>query len=157
MAFNTSLFTTQLAAISGATEAEAIISWGAAFQAYFIEGATDNGVGFTGSSIVRAAHRSAMQAAMTGLSTSGADAIQAGMIGWWDYLASHGSVAFSGGSTVVKPTGLTSIAANMAPVMANNQANSLSAADACAAIVAVFHTANAGGTIVIGGSPRVIS
>lgn len=155
---------TQLAGISGTTEAAAITAWTNAWQAYFIGAQCPSPnfpftAYFATSSIVRGLCRNAMAAQMVGLSSPGlgASKIQAGIIGWWDYMVANPSSTWPTSTAIAKPAGLTTIEADLAPILAANQADELSAADACAAIAASFHGNQTGGTATIGGTPRTIT
>lgn len=148
---------TQLQAISGATELAARNSWADKWATYFAGAITSNGVSFT----VNATHintaKAAMAAAMSGLSVSGQAfaKIQAGIIAWWDTLVASPSNYFAGASSITKPAGLTSIASNLSPICANNKDTSASASVACGAIAASLHSSNGGGSADISGARTI--
>jgi hypothetical protein len=142
---------TQLQAISGATEAAARVSWSAAWATYFADAISD-ATSFTTNPTHIATARAAMEAALVGFSVTdqGATKIQAGIIAWWDAIVANPGNFFSGSVTATKPAGLTSIAANMQPILTTNKNNASSAAVACGAIATQIHSDNAGGTTNLG-------
>lgn len=96
---------------------------------------------------------------MTGLSTAGQgdDKVQAGIIGWWDYLVANPGSCFTGATAIAKPGGLTGIASALPAIFDDNKNNARSAAVSCGAIATSIHSNNAGGTATIGGIARTIS
>lgn len=154
MTMTASALSTQLQTISGATEEAAIAAWAVAWAAYFAGAVAGSGPGvaFTTNPTNIASARAAMAAQMTGLSATGAGAgkIQAGIIGWWDYLVAHPATFFSGAASITKPANLTSIAAALPTVFDNNKATSASAAVACLAVATSIHGNNTGGSSDLG-------
>lgn len=159
MTMASATLSTQLQTIEASTEAGTITAWTLAWQAYFIGAVAGSGPGvaFSSSSIFRSLCRSAMAAQMTGISVSGQSAakVQAGIIGWWDYLVANPGSAFSGASSITKPAGLTGIAAALPAIFATNQSTLATAAVACGAIAASIHSNNASGSANIGGSQTI--
>lgn len=157
MSFSPTDFSTSLQGISATTEAAARTAWGTAFRAYFNAAITSNGVSFTSSNIVKALIASTMANAMTGLSTSGPAAIQAGIDAWWTAMQGAPSTYFSGATAIAKPAGLTSIASGMeASVFVANRLETTKAA-AMDRLANYLHGLNAGGTATIGGVARTIT
>jgi hypothetical protein len=91
-----------------ADEESARDGWADAYATYF-SGATSNGVP-VGS--VTAA-RNAMDAALVGLSTTGAVAIQAGITAFWGALVASPAVVFAGATVITPPAGLSNISADI--------------------------------------------
>lgn len=114
-----------------ATEPAAITAWANAWRMYFA-GAESNSVPITPAILATA--ESAMASAMGGLSTTGAAAIQAGIIAWWGALAPPPSV-FSGASALVPPVGLATIATDFLIAAPVNVSTSASASVAFGNIV----------------------
>jgi hypothetical protein len=156
MAFSSATLSTQLQAISGSTEAAARVSWSGAWATYFA-GAVAGAVPFTTNPTHIATARAAMEAAMVGLSVSGQGAakIQAGIIAWWDALVANAANYFAGASSITKPSGLTSIASNMGPILTSNKNTAASASVACGAIAAQIHADNGGGSANISGAQTI--
>lgn len=157
MSFSVADFSTSLQTINATTESASRTAWGTAFRAYFAAAITSNGVSFTSSSIARALIASTMASAMTGLSTSGPAAVQAGIDAWWTAMVNSPGTYFSGATAVAKPSGLTSIASGMeASVFVPNRLEATKAA-AMNRLATYLHGLNAGGTATIGGTPRTIT
>lgn len=129
-------------------EPEAIQGWAAAFRTYF-EDAVAGAVPVETSALD--APESAMAGAMTGLSTSGASAIQAGVIAFWAALVAAPAVYFVGATLITPPLGLSGLAAALTTVFANNTATKASASTAYAAISGANNAANTGGTATFPG------
>lgn len=142
----------ELEDISGASEAAAITAWTAAWATYFA-GAVAGSQAFTGDAGQIATARSLMGDAMSGLSVSGQadDKVQAGIIAWWDRLVAAPGSYFSGATSITKPANLTSIAAALPAIFADNKDGALSSAAACSAIATSIHGNNAGGSSDLGG------
>ncbi len=159
MALSSATLSTQLQAISGATEAAAITAWSEAWATYFAGAVAGSGPGvaFTTTPVTIAAARAAMEAAMVGLATSGQgdNEVQDGITAWWTYLSANPAACFAGASAVAAPGGLSGIAAAVAALFATNSAPGVTAATACDAIAAALHTANAGGTATISGAQTI--
>ena len=128
------------------TEADAITALTGAWKNYFTDAVTN---ALSIQSAVLNPAKSAMATAMTGLSITGAVAIQAGIIAWWGYLVSVATTAFTGCTLITPPTTLTGIVSALTPVFVNNIVHSLSEANAYDAIATVLHTNNLGGLATI--------
>lgn len=159
MALSSATLSTQLQGISGATLAAAKAAWSAAWATYFAGAVAGSGPGvaFTNNSATIAAARAAMEAAMGALATSGQadDAVQAGVVAWWDYLVANPGACFAGASSVTKPSNLTSIAAALPSIFSTNTSTAASSSVACDAVAASIHGNNAGGSANISGSQTI--
>ncbi len=126
-------------------EATAIQNFADAWDTYF-QGASVAGVPCTGGST--SAAKSAMIGAMTGLSVTGAVAMQAGITAYWGVIApaavSVWTVPPNTTVSATPPPTLGAISAALTPVFASNAADpTKTIAQATAAIAAVLH-ANGG-------------
>jgi len=131
------------------TEATAIQNFADAWDSYF-QGASVAGTPANGGAL--AAAKSAMIGAMTGLSVTGAVAIQAGITAYWGGVATAFAAIWVIPPNVVvaaiPPPGLSGIAAALTPVFVANSADpTKTIAQATAAIAAVLHTAGGLGGI----------
>lgn len=123
-------------------EATAIANFADAWTTYF-QGASVAGVPAAGGTLAGA--KSAMIGAMTGLSVTGAAAMQAGITAFWGVIASSFAAIWLIPPSVVvaaiPPTTLSGIAAALAPVFAANAADpTKTIAQATSAIATVLHT-----------------
>jgi hypothetical protein len=131
------------------TEAEAIANFCDAWESYFT-GASVAGVpiGAFG------AAKTAMQGAMTGLSVTGAAAMQSGITAFWGVIAASASTLWVMPPNTVPsatpPPTLGGISAALAPVFASNAADpTKTIAQATSAIAAVLHTNGGVGGIAV--------
>lgn len=139
------------------SEATAIQNFADAWHTYF-QGASVSGVPAVPAALASA--KSAMIGAMTGLSVTGAAAIQAGVIAYWGGVATaFAAIWIIPPNTVVAaipPPGLSGLAASLAPVFASNSADpTKTIAQATAAIAAVLHTSGGLGGIATVQPPPV--
>jgi len=137
------------------TESTARQAWADAWLEYF----TDAQIAVPSLPILTAAldaTRDVMRDAMTGLSTTGAAAIQAGLVAWWGAMAAAPSAYFTGATVITPPTGIASIATGLATVFAANTTAALSLEDSADAIAGVMHTANALGTATFPGPSQLV-
>lgn len=88
----------------------------------------------------------AMSGAMVGLSTSGAAAIQSGVVAFWGALFAAGT--FAGATAITPPVGITSLSSALTAVFLSNTAGSKSAEDSYGDIANAIHTASSGGIAV---------
>ncbi len=95
------------------------------------------------------AAKAAMTTALTGLSMSGATAIQAGIVAYWGVVALPG--AFGASTASIPPPSLATIATALTPVFASNVSAELDANAATSAIAAVLHPLMLGGTVTFPG------
>lgn len=100
---------------------------------------------------------SAMQGAMSGMSTSGAGAakIQAGITAFWGAIAQSPTTIWTTAPItlvppITPPPGLSGIAAALTSTFATNTSGSLSLSDSAAAVAAVLHSAGGFGAVVSG-------
>ena len=130
-------------------EADAIDAWAEAFSTYFEDAAS----AVLGASPILAAAippaETLMKAGMTGLSTAGPAAIQAGIVAFWGSLVANVSnpvtQAWATVTLIVPPVLLTGIAAALTTLFATNTAGSVAKDAAFDAIAASIHTNNQGG------------
>lgn len=127
------------------TESEACLAWAEAYRTYFSSAAAGP-VPVVAAAL--ATPKSEMAAAMTGLSVTGAAAIQAGVAAFWTSLAGVAATAFPASTTATPPAGVTALAAALTAVFLANTSGSLSAEDSYDAIAAAIHTASTGGIAV---------
>jgi hypothetical protein len=125
-------------------EPSACAAWAAAYRKYF-EGAAAGVVPVIPAAL--GAPEAAMLSGLTGLSTSGAAAIQTGILAFWGAMTPAASY-FAASTAITPPVGLSSLSVTLTTVFASNVAGALSA-DACYdAIASAIHTASAGGIAV---------
>lgn len=139
------------------SEATAIQNFADAWDTYF-RGASVSGVPAVPAALASA--KSAMIGAMTGLSVTGATAIQSGVIAYWGGVASAFAAIWIIPPNVVvaaiPPPGLSGLASALAPVFASNSADpTKTIAQATAAIAAVLHTSSGLGGIATVQPPPV--
>jgi hypothetical protein len=134
----------ELATLPG-TEAAAIEAWAEAFATYF-EGATANGVPATPAAL-HAAAKTAMKGAMSGLSTAGATAIQAGVVAFWGALVAAPPTYFTAALALSAAPGLSGLAPALAGVFETNQSSGASQDTALGAIATAIHALQTGGTV----------
>ena len=96
-----------------------------------------------------------MAAAMTGMATAGAAALQAGILAFWGGVASLATAVYPTATTVTPPPGLAGLSAALIPVFIANTTGKLSKIDSAVAIANVMHPLNLGGTAVIVAPPPV--
>lgn len=131
------------------SEAAARNSWASAWTAYFY-GAMAGAVPATPGSLVGA--EAAMAAGMTGLSVTGAAAMQSGLTAFWGVVAASFAVVFPTALLVTPPPGLAAVAAALAVVFASNTASAATREAALLAIAGTLHgTAGLGGTVTLPG------
>jgi hypothetical protein len=133
-------------------EAAAWSAWADAYRSYFAAAAS-NGVTAQAAGLVAA--QSAMAAAMTGLKTSGAAAVQAGIVAFWGALVP--TAVFPPSTIITPPAGLAGIAAQLALIFAANVAASADRDTSIGAIADALHTASSGGTATFPGSPPIVA
>ena len=124
------------------TEADACVAWAIAFDNYFQDAVT-NGVPVTPGSTVGA--KTAMQTGLTGLSVTGAAALTAGIIAYWNTVASLVASIWPGTIAASPPPSLSAIQAALEAVFAANIAGALSKDDSMTAIAGAIHPNNLGG------------
>lgn len=139
------------------SEATAIQNFADAWDNYF-KGASVSGVSAVPAALASA--KSAMIGAMTGLSTTGAAAMQAGIIAYWGAVSTgFAAIWLIPPNTVVAaapPTGLSGLAAALTTVFATNAADpTKTIGQATAAIAAVLHTTGGLGGIATVQPPPV--
>ena len=147
MAMSSGTLSTQLQNLAPAgDEPTAIGHLADAWHTYF-SSAQAGAVPYAPSSVPR----DAMAGAMTGLSTTGSVAIQAGVTAYWVAVAAGGPVFFPTATLVTPAPGLAGIAAALVPVFLANTLGSLDLASSCSAIATVLHPLNLGGTATLPG------
>lgn len=99
--------------------------------------------------------KSAMKAAMGGMSVTGALAIQSGISAFWGVLSAGAATYFPGTIAATPPPAISGLAAALAVPFAANVVGGLSLAASCAAIADAIHTANLGGTATVVGPATV--
>lgn len=142
-------------------EPDAINNFATAFDNYF-QGATVAGIAVTPGTTAPA--KSAMVAAMTGLSTAGAAAIQAGIVAYWTAIVPAAPtvwVTVPVALVAIPPPGLSGIAATLASVFSANATANAPLATAANNVAAALHAAQLGGVVVLsppppGGTPMPI-
>lgn len=154
MPLSSSILGTELAKMEPvATEAEAITNFTNAWEIYFKDASVLGESTATGTLTTAI---TAMQGAMTGMSTTGAAAIQTGITQFWTTitpLAPTIWVTVPVVVSIVSPTGLSGIAAALIPVFLANTVGGLSLIDSANAIAAVIHPLQLGGIATITGTP----
>src|SRR3990172_7403360 len=126
------------------TEAAARTAWAQAWRNYFASAAS-NAVPITPAALTAA--QAAMAPALTGLSLTGAAAIQAGILAWWGALGAEPAAAFPGATLIVLPPLTAGIAAALAPVFVANKGPGVTKTQALNAIATALHTSGGlGGT-----------
>jgi len=125
------------------TEASAISAWANAFRIYF-EDAESNLIPISVPAL--GTPEAAMKGAMTGLSTAGASAIQAGIVAFWGSLTAAPATYFAAATVITPPPGLSGIATALQAIFDTNISSRASKEEAMAAIAGVIHPANLGGT-----------
>lgn len=113
------------------TELDAIEAWAEAYKLYFAD-AEANAVPVLAPILETA--KAAMAGAMTGLSVTGAAAIQSGITAFWTALAPPASV-FTAATLITPPPGLAAISADILLAAPNNVLGKKSAPDALGALV----------------------
>ena len=131
-------------------EPDARLAWANAYYDYWVGGAA-NGVPNDAPTTMR----DAMESAMTGLSTTGPAAIQAGIVALWTAAVGSFAVVFPGSIAMTPPPGITGLAALLAPVFAANAVPGVTQTQALTNIATVIHTASLGGTATF--PPAVVS
>jgi hypothetical protein len=121
-------------------EPDAIQAWADAFAAYF-EDAESNAVIIASAAIPAA--KAAMVSAMTGLSTAGAAAIQAGIVAFWGALVP--ATAWLTTTAITPPPGLSGLTAALQAVFDANTTGGLSKDASMTAIAGAIHPINAVG------------
>lgn len=129
------------------TEPAAIAGWAAAFRKYFEYAEARVPV----NAIALGTPEAAMAGAMTGLSTSGAAAITAGVTAFWSSLALLPATYFTGAMLITPPPLLSGVTALLTATFAANIAGEKSAEDSYAAIAANIRASNAGGSATFPG------
>jgi hypothetical protein len=130
-----------------ATEALARTAWAQAWRNYFA-GALANGVPIAAAALD--AGQSALASGLTGMSSSGASAIQTGLTAWWAALVP--ATAFTGATVITPPPGLTGVAAALAPVFVTNNAPGITKTQALTNLANALHAAaGIGGTATFPG------
>lgn len=132
------------------SEAQAIQRWADAWNDY-MSSAAAGAVPLSPSAAGVA--RAAMLQSMTGLSTTGAAAIQSGITAYWGTLAGMAAIAFTGATALTPPPGLGGIAAILLGVFSTNVVDQAPRPVAAQKIGTALHSANLGGIATIGGSP----
>lgn len=123
-------------------EPDAIQAWADAFAAYFGD-AESNAVIIAPAAIPAA--KAAMAGAMTGLSMTGAAALQAGIVAFWGALVP--ATAWPTTTAITPPPGLSGLAAALQVVFDANTIGGLSKDASMTAIAGAIHPINAvGGT-----------
>lgn len=153
MALSSATLASELDAQVGnvATEAAARTAWAQAWNNYFGHASC----GGTISGLALPAAKSAMASALTGMSSSGASAIQAGIAAWWAALVP--ATAFAGATVITPPATVSGIAAALASVFTTNNAPGVTKTQALANLAAVLHAnGGLGGTATIAGTPTAI-
>lgn len=135
------------------TEEAARAAWASAWTAYFY-GAAAGAVPVTPGSLAGA--QAAMEAGMTGLSTTGAIAIQTGLMAFWGAVVAGAAAIFTSATLVTPPLGLTLVIATLLPVfLANTTASASKQASLIAIATALHGVAGLGGTATLPG-PTVV-
>lgn len=126
------------------SEQDAIDGWAAAFRKYF-EDATAGIIPVVADALD--APEGAMKNAMVGLSVTAPDAIQSGIVAFWDEMKPNPGVYFLTATAIAEPPppALTTLNATLATTFANNRATAASAEDAYDAIASDIHEANING------------
>lgn len=132
------------------TEAAAITAWAQAYTDYVAQarcGAVNVNV-----LAINAAPKSALAAALVGMSASGAGAakMQAGLVAFWAAIVGTRAICFPGASFATPPPGTAGLAAALASTFAANAAPGVTKTAALASIASVFHAASSGGTCTFG-------
>jgi len=96
-----------------------------------------------------------MKAAMTTLSTTGAVALQNGILAFWGGVSASFALVYPTATAVTPPPGLSGLSTALIPVFAANTIGSLSRPVSANAISVVMHTLNLGGTATIIAPPPV--
>lgn len=122
-------------------EADAINAWAAAYKEY-MKGATSNGVTIVPVALVPA--EAAMVGALTGLSTSGATALQAGIVAFWGAIVP--ATAWPTVTVITPPPLLAGLGAALTTVFTANMSGALSKDASMDAIATSIHTNSLGGT-----------
>lgn len=160
MSFSIATLSTQLQAIESSTFPATAAAWADAIAAYFAGAVSSNGVAFTTNGAAITTIKNAFISATnngSAFQTDGADAIEAGLIGWWLEIDAAPGTYFAGGTGSAAPSGLLSIASSMeADVFVANRLETLKE-PAMDRLASFLHGKNAGGTVTIGGVARVIS
>jgi hypothetical protein len=133
-------------------EGEAIESLALAFKNYFLDAASN---GIPVSPVAADLGEVAMRGALTGLSTTGAAAIQAGIVAFWGALVP--AVVFPPALAIIPPPTLAGIAAALTPVFLANTVGKLGKEPSMDAISVVLHANNLGGTAAFLGPPPLVS
>ena len=118
-------------------EPAACAAWASAFRQYFASAAA--GV----VPVVAAAlstPQAAMASAMTGLSTTGPAAIQAGIVAFWGAM-NPAATYFPASTAITPPPGIAALAVQLTAVFLANVVGSKSAADSYDAIATAIHAA----------------
>jgi hypothetical protein len=155
MAMTSTKLGNELAALTPTnSEATAVSRLATAWNNYFLD-STVLGAAAVPAALVAA--KAAMQAALVGLSTGGAAAIQAGIIAYWGVVVTVAPTIWISVPPVtaatVPPT-LSGIAAALTPVFASNTSGSKSLVDSMNAIAAVLHpNGGLGGIATLSGPP----
>lgn len=92
--------------------------------------------------------KGSMIGAMSGISTTGATAIAAGIAAFWGVVATSAATIWPPALSATPPPGLSGIAAVLAAVLVANTVGELSLVDATNAMAAAMHPANLGGIAV---------
>lgn len=98
---------------------------------------------------LQGAPKAACTAAMTGLSTAGATAIQSGLLAFWGAMVPLAATLYPTATLIVPPPPLASLAPLLTAVFAANTQSQLSLADSCTAVASVIYTASLGGLATI--------
>lgn len=144
MALSSATLATQLDSQVGnvGTEAAARTAWAQAWRNYFA-GASSNSVPIAAAALNTA--QTALASGLTGMSTSGGSAIQAGLIAWWGALVP--AIAFPPATVITPPAGLSGVAAALVAVFAANNAPGVTKTQALTALATSLHAhAGIGGT-----------
>ena len=131
------------------TEAAAITGWVNAFSTYFADATTAT----KGTIFARGdpAARTAMVAAMTGLSTAGAAALTAGIVAFWNHGVNRPNVWWATCTAIAPPAALATLEAELDATFAQNIAEEASKALSMQRIAGKIHTACNGGTATFPG------
>lgn len=130
------------------TEAEAIAEFVDAWETYFSE-ATVNGIAINSGSLSGAL--SSMSGAMTGLSTTGALSMAAGIVAFWGTVSTSVASIWTLAPVLVSatpPPGVATIATLISVTGIASTVGALSAVDATTAMASTIHTPNLGGIAI---------
>ncbi len=130
------------------SEIEAIGKFTDAYIAFMSESSVGGLVPIVPSAL-QGTPKTACMAAMTGLSTTGAVAIQTGLLAFWGAMVPLAATLYPTATLIVPPIPLSTLAPLLITVFAANTLAKLSLNDSCVAVASVIYTASLGGLATI--------